>query len=467
MAKNGRVSQCLLRKTKICNEAFKPRKEWSVFESFKLGSIFNRIQSPLYYENQLDVCLTYKFNAFVDHEFKPIICDGRPRKELLDQAKLGPNADKVKDYNIKTSLQLDSSDISIGGCDELFDLIRKSYFFGKKNIRFEFTKLLIFQQGGYVKEHQSKVNENNRIATLLVGLDSYYEGGDFVFKINDQNKARFHVSNNRHVLFYPDFIHSTESVTRGTRVVAYFNVFANEDQPEESSIDFECILHAIARNAWSSLDDLKLFISKKHQRGSFDSRNKHLTEDEKERDIRFYRDGEINYIMHYHNELVDLPNLLELDEVKPKLDYALKLLKIFIDGMLKSKENLGMISQYLYPFKEINPDKIRGIDKILSEYLINFFNVNFVPIIINLEFHDGTANIDEEQSILRYYYHPEILSEENQLINEKVNVFFPSFGELVFLNERYKRFYPDEKDASATGEYSYFGTMIVVSSKNN
>ena len=51
-----------------------------------------------------------------------------------------------------------------------------------KSIELNLYKLLIYEKGGFFKNHRDSEKENNMFATLIIQLPTFHEGGQLIVK---------------------------------------------------------------------------------------------------------------------------------------------------------------------------------------------------------------------------------------------------------------------------------------------
>ncbi len=104
-------------------------------------------------------------------------------------------------------------------------------------------KMHIYKEGGFFAPHADTLHAPNHVATLVVGLPVAHEGGALVVRCNEHSES-FTFSTDlqsglRWAAFYTDCIHEVMPVTRGTRVVLQYDLFAEKPKGAEELTEAE------------------------------------------------------------------------------------------------------------------------------------------------------------------------------------------------------------------------------------
>ena len=111
--------------------------------------------------------------------------------------------------------------------------------------KFQFDKVAVYKKGDFFTDHRDTVRSPNHVATLLIGTDYEYGGGEFCAA----GGTAYYISNGDFVFLYTDILHSVSPVTKGTRVVLQFKVLIS-DASQEHSFEYSPICDGT--EFWSS-----------------------------------------------------------------------------------------------------------------------------------------------------------------------------------------------------------------------
>jgi DnaJ family protein A protein 2 len=81
----------------------------------------------------------------------------------------------------------------------------------------------IYEVGGHFEKHKDTIHAPNHYATLVMGLNSEYTGGELVLEANGKD----HILDvkNGYAIFLTDMNHQVKEVTSGTRIVLQFDLY--------------------------------------------------------------------------------------------------------------------------------------------------------------------------------------------------------------------------------------------------
>jgi len=126
--------------------------------------------------------------------------------------------------------KIDDTHYYFSRCSE--DEISAAMFVGK-TVNVKFYKLAVYEEGGHFDWHMDTTHSDQHHATLLLALNTSWEGGDLKLRRNGVEKVvDMHPKVNqqgegislRAVAFYTDTEHKVEPVTKGIRIVLQYDV---------------------------------------------------------------------------------------------------------------------------------------------------------------------------------------------------------------------------------------------------
>ncbi|KAK0460284.1 uncharacterized protein EV420DRAFT_1536048 [Desarmillaria tabescens] len=221
----------------------------------------------------------------------------------------------------------------------------------------------MYNKGGHFDWHRDSTHGENHHATVLVALNTSWEGGSLLLRHNGQemtvdmhpkvtsitDQETSESSNTsgsedepdteislRAAAFYTDVEHKVEPVTDGVRLILQYDVFVSPEKSDEDD-DFD--------NSFSNLDNV--------------SGKSRLGYDEKP------YDNEIQVPSGFSNE-TSLSNLVDAIQ------------EILVSGT----EEVGIPLRYLYRQASIRKEYLKGVDAIIYAKLSQIFNVSLVPVIL-------------------------------------------------------------------------------------
>lgn len=154
---------------------------------------------------------------------------------LVRPSLVGIGTETVYDPTIRKASEIGGTVYFIPPIEMWNGVFRQVYEYFHRSINVQFDKVAVYTKGDFFDAHRDTVRAPNHVATLLIGTDYEYEGGEFTIgqmqshkKTNDDDEETRHsykLDKKSFLLFYTDTLHSVERVTSGTRVVLQFKVF--------------------------------------------------------------------------------------------------------------------------------------------------------------------------------------------------------------------------------------------------
>ncbi|CAF3945996.1 unnamed protein product, partial [Rotaria sp. Silwood1] len=159
---------------------------------------------------------------------------GRQDKTMLDISvrhtwQLDPSSFLItnSEWNIHTLNNLKSKIVSDLGLHN--DWIKNDL------IDLQLYKLLLYEKDSFFKIHRDSEKVDGMFGTLVIILPSYYKGGEFVIKHNNQEQ-KFDYSSTKYkydyyyLVFYADCEHEILPITDGYRLSLVYNIVVNKEK---------------------------------------------------------------------------------------------------------------------------------------------------------------------------------------------------------------------------------------------
>ncbi|EGZ25968.1 hypothetical protein PHYSODRAFT_326918 [Phytophthora sojae] len=150
-------------------------------------------------------------------------------EELVAQCEKSPfgrRLDTLMDESVRKSWQLPPDQITFqnpqwqAGVEELSEIIAGRFGYKGVPMQCKLYKLLVYGEGGHFVKHQDTEKEDGMVATLVVQLPSFHEGGNLVVYRGGEVKHRHDFA-----MHYADAEHALEKVTtKGFRLALVYSV---------------------------------------------------------------------------------------------------------------------------------------------------------------------------------------------------------------------------------------------------
>ena len=231
------------------------------------------------------------------------------------------------------------------------DDISAAMFLGK-TVNVKLYKLAVYEEGGHFDWHMDSTHSDQHHATLLLALNTSWEGGDFKLRRNGVEtvvdmhpKAERGDINLQAVAFYTDTEHKVEPVVKGIRIVLQY--------------DIEVV-------GWGA--KLALAVNEKDD----DAKNKDENEDESEL---------FDYMEHMskRRRYQESPGPLTADN-----EIVTKVTDIIASLLADGKEEVAFAMQHLYRKNSILPEFLKGADAQLHRALVSSFDVTLRPVVLHM-----------------------------------------------------------------------------------
>ncbi|KAK0436169.1 hypothetical protein EV421DRAFT_1739817 [Armillaria borealis] len=265
---------------------------------------------------------------------------------------------------------------------ELTNVLEATLFVGKQ-VEILLYKLALYDKGGHFDWHRDSTHGDNHHATILVALNTSWEGGSLLLRHNGQEmtvdmhpkvtsithpetpESESQLSESepdtqtslRAAAFYTDVEHKVEPVTEGVRLILQYDVFVSHEEGDPHEFD-----------DYSNLDKV-----------SGKSRLHHSSEN--------VYDHELQAPCGSSNE----------DSVSSLVD-AIR--EIIASGT----EEVGFPLRHLYRQASIRKEYLKGADAIIYAKLTQVFDVSLVPMILEEISIDGDWT-GEEMAVYKALEH--------------------------------------------------------------
>ena len=224
--------------------------------------------------------------------------------------------------------------------------ISASMFLGK-SVKVKFYKLAVYEEGGHFDWHMDTTHSDQHHATLLLALNTSWEGGDLKLRRNgvealvDMHPKVEHNGSGidlQAVAFYTDTEHKVEPVTKGIRIVLQYDV--------------EVV-------GWGSA----------------------LAPNEMDDD----EDEEQNELFYYMGDICRKRRPYQESSGSLTVDNAIvtKVINIIASELTDGRKEVGLAMQHLYRKSSILPEFLKGADAQLYHALLSSFVVTLHPVVLH------------------------------------------------------------------------------------
>lgn len=387
---------------------------------------------------------------------------GNPNIEkILEKSKPSPfgKGDKtIMDLEYRNGREIEAKDIIIGSQAAkraLYNLIEthiSESLFVDKAVEIDLYKLAVYGKDGHFDWHRDTTHDDDHHATVLVGLNTEWKGGNLGLKHEgrtvdvdmhavmreetyaedddessddeqdgDETKKpedKRSVLGFQIVAFYTDIEHKVESITDGTRIVLQFdvNVPGGQSPNEDEKLDLSDIPDGSGKPVLDTLKPLFRFS-----------------------DADANRDAILE-------ELVSMIQNLHTSQSINEVVFPLR---------------------HLYRLASIKPECLKGVDGYLYEGLKKKFEVALKPIVLIHQNYDGDWDLKEALAYPFVSVHDENEGDKKppkrRKIEWKSEIHVPARYELAMISSTdYNEYTGNE---AQTGEGKYFGAGMFVTAK--
>jgi len=148
--------------------------------------------------------------------------DADALKAKCHMSSFGKGEETLVDAAVRSSWELDSSEFQLSN-PAWQSFVEKTIIevygnlgllYGRENLKVELYKLLIYEEGAFVKSHQDSEKTNGMLGTLVVSLPSKHEGSKVILRHSDSeaffDSAKDSPFETSFAAWYPDVFHEVE-----------------------------------------------------------------------------------------------------------------------------------------------------------------------------------------------------------------------------------------------------------------
>jgi len=146
--------------------------------------------------------------------------------ELLaeaEQSAFGKGTETLIDTSVRNSFEIPAEKLNQDTLNFLKSHFDLKGLAPRMEVEVRPYKLVIYQEGGFFREHRDSVRGESHIGTLVYILSSKFTGGELVVRQNDKERS-IHKPY-QWMAMYGDCAHRIEPVTSGTRVSLIFDLY--------------------------------------------------------------------------------------------------------------------------------------------------------------------------------------------------------------------------------------------------
>lgn len=171
-----------------------------------------------------------------------------PIIEMATPSKFGQGSETNYDESIRKGKEISANRIEIeynNLMDVIWSQIKKLTPAGKK-LKPKLYKMHIYEKGGLFMKHRDTLHAPNHFATLIIGINNNYSGGNLIIDDLHQNiqheikfnsKSQYDKDFVHFAIFTTDSYHQVTEVTDGVRVVLQYDLYLEENESENSIRD--------------------------------------------------------------------------------------------------------------------------------------------------------------------------------------------------------------------------------------
>lgn len=165
---------------------------------------------------------------------------------FANKSPFGLGMETIYDDNVRKGWEIDAENIQFknpeweANLQKAIKQLKKDLGIEKSDIKADLYKLLIYEEGSFFLKHKDTEKEKGMFGTLVVGLPSYYEGGEFEISFDgetvisdfSEDKAKYELN---YTAFYADCDHEVKLVKAGYRVVLTYNLIQESNSSDNQN----------------------------------------------------------------------------------------------------------------------------------------------------------------------------------------------------------------------------------------
>jgi len=170
-------------------------------------------------------------------------------KEIIQQAIRAPygrGEETILDTSVRNVWQLTPATVRLGGkswehsFQQILSTVAGGLGCAGVNVSAELYKLLVYDKGGFFKEHRDTEKSDGMFATLVIVLPSAHRGGELVIRHAGRETtvdlSGGEVSELAFAAFYADCEHEVRPITQGSRVCLVYNLIQGQSRKKDKPL---------------------------------------------------------------------------------------------------------------------------------------------------------------------------------------------------------------------------------------
>lgn len=146
--------------------------------------------------------------------------------EIANKSSFGKGSQTVFDETVRKAKEITADKLTITGLDFTdIERVLIHNFDIQHQLTFQLHKLNLYEVGSFFDSHVDTLYDKNHIATLLIGLNFEYEGGELQIKCGDYAQHTHIIRPKEWCCFFTDCEHIVQPILSGTRVTLQYNVY--------------------------------------------------------------------------------------------------------------------------------------------------------------------------------------------------------------------------------------------------
>jgi len=319
--------------------------------------------------------------------------------EKSTESSFGRGSETVLDPSYRRGREIPAADIGINDDIQnmlLFDM--KTLMFPGREVNMKLYKLAVYETGGHFDWHMDSTHSDKHQATLLLALNTSWEGGNLVLRRNGV-ETPVDLRPQKHdpetelqaVAFFTDTEHRAETVKSGVRIVLQYDIEVSEKQGDNDKTMEE------GNEKAEGADEEPEERDEENEEGDEE-------EEEQEEEDEYEREPWMDIVQQHYSERMEVQGIARAT-VATADEAALKRVLSVIKKMLrKGAEEVAFALQHLYRSASISAEYLKGSDATLYNSLLasGDFDVSLHPVILcEGSGWDGEGSL-EERFVYRY-----------------------------------------------------------------
>ncbi|KDR67005.1 hypothetical protein GALMADRAFT_258670 [Galerina marginata CBS 339.88] len=314
-------------------------------------------------------------------------------KVILDksaQSSFGRGSETVLDPSYRSGQEIPAADIGINHKipDALLYDVKRLMFPGRE-VNLKLYKLAVYETGGHFDWHMDSTHSDQHQATLLVALNTSWDGGDLVLRrkgvetlVDLRPQRRDLMIELQAVVFYTDTEHRVEPVKSGVRIVLQYDIQVSK-KPRDDEKD-------------------KKEGNKKVE--GADEESEEGNEEEEQSEAENEEDGYepwMDKIMLHYSKRLEVKDVAQTTAGEAAQQTVISIIKK-MHG--KGAKEVAFALQHLYRSASISAEYLKGSDATLYNALLasGHFDVSLHPVILCEDSGIDQEGYLEDRFVYRY-----------------------------------------------------------------